>query len=147
MFFGNTWIITKISAFCNISSISAPKIASRYFLITHTNVPLTLRHESSENCEKIAILQNYFYAYLNHLNLTKISAFHNISSIPVLKIAFKCFLITHTNVPPSLRHDSIENSKKIAILQYYFYALRKYLNCNQNLSFLQHFFNFCTQDC
>ena len=79
--------VIQESAFFNISSISAPKIASRYFLIIHTNVPLTLRHESSENCEKIAILQNYFYAFLNRLNY------------------------------------------------------------NQNLSFLQHFFNFCTQDC
>ena len=79
--------VIQESAFCNISAISAHKIASRYFLIIHTNVPLTLRHESSENCEKIAILQNYFYAFLNHLNY------------------------------------------------------------NQNLSFLQHFFNFCTQDC
>ena len=142
-----TWIITKISAFCNISSIPVHKIAFRCFLITHTNVPPSLRHDSIENSKKIAILQNYFYAYLNHLNLTKISAFHNISSIPVLKIAFRYFLIIHTNGPPTLRHDSSENSKKITILQNYSYVLTKYLNCNQNLSFLQHFFNFCTQDC
>ena len=59
MFFGNTWIITKISAFCNISSIPVLKITVRYFLITHTNVPPTLRHESSENSKKIAILQEF----------------------------------------------------------------------------------------
>ena len=51
--------VIQESAFCNISAISAHKIASRYFLIIHTNVPLPLRHESSENCEKIAILQNF----------------------------------------------------------------------------------------
>ena len=51
--------VIQESGCCNISAIFAHKIASRYFLIIHTNVPLTLRHESSENCEKIAILQNF----------------------------------------------------------------------------------------